>query len=112
MQKKRMISTALLLLVAWSFSHNLIYAQSAPERISGIYASLAGDHAALYVAQDMRLFRKYGLDVNLSYTAGAAQVIQTMMAGENQIATAGGSGVVDANFGGADLVSVAGMVNM
>ena len=34
------------------------------------------------------------------------------MAGENQIATAGGSGVVDADFGGADLVAVAGMVNM
>jgi ABC-type nitrate/sulfonate/bicarbonate transport system substrate-binding protein len=25
------------------------------------------------------LFRKYGLEVNLSYTAGAAQVIQAMM---------------------------------
>jgi len=48
-----------------------IYAQSAPERINGIYASLAGDHAGLYVAQDLGLFRKYGLDVNLTYTAGA-----------------------------------------
>jgi NitT/TauT family transport system substrate-binding protein len=112
MQNERVLKTALLLLVAWSFNPRPIYAQTALERISGIYASLAGDHAALYIAQDMRLFRKYGLDVNLSYTAGAAQVIQTMMAGENQIATAGGSGVVDANFGGADLVSVAGMVNM
>src|SRR4026208_883181 len=70
-----------------------VFAQPALERINAIYASLAGDHAALYVAQEMGLFRKYGLDVNLSYTAGAAQVIQTMMAGENQIATAGGSGV-------------------
>src|ERR1044071_566393 len=87
-------------------------AQPAPERINAIYASIAGDHAALYAAQEMGLFRKYGLDVNLTYIAGAAQVIQTMMAGENQIATAGGSGVVDADFGGADLVAVAGMVNM
>ena len=88
------------------------FSQSQPERINAIYASLAGDHAALYAAQELGLFRKYGLDVNLSYIAGAAQVIQTMMAGENQIATAGGSGVVDANFGGADLVAVAGMVNI
>ena len=94
-----------------SLFHNHAYAQ-ALERVNAVYASLAGDHAALYVAQDMALFRKYGLDVSLSYTAGAAQVIQTMMAGENQIATAGGSGVVDADFGGADLVAVAGMVNM
>src|SRR5215813_6837526 len=92
--------------------HGQAYAQSSLERINAIYASIAGDHAGLYVAQEMGLFRKYGLEVNLSYTAGAAQVIQTMMAGENQIATAGGSGVVDADFAGADLVAVAGMVNM
>ncbi len=105
---KLCLFTALGLLVARAQLH----AQPALERINAIYASLAGDHAALYVAQEMGLFRKYGLDVNLSYTAGAAQVIQTMMAGENQIATAGGSGVVDADIAGADLVAVAGMVNM
>lgn len=98
-------------MVAILFGHR-VCAQSAPEKINAIYASIAGDHAGLYVAQDLGLFRKHGLDVNLSYTAGAAQVIQTIMAGENQIATAGGSGVVDADFGGADLVAVAGMVNI
>src|SRR6516164_8055243 len=92
--------------------HTQAYAQSSLEQIDAIYASIAGDHAGLYIAQEMGLFRKYGLEVNLSYTAGAAQVIQTMMAGENQIATAGGSGVVDADFAGADLVAVAGMVNI
>jgi len=92
------------------YSH--VYGQSPLERINAIYASIAGDHAALYAAQEAGLFRKHGLEVNFTYTAGAAQVIQTMMAGENQIATAGGSGVVDADFGGADLVMVAGMVNI
>src|SRR5215470_11776411 len=91
---------------------NGIYAQSTPERINGIYASLAGDHAGLYVAQDLGLFKKYGLDVNLNYTAGAAQVIQTMMAGATHIATAGGSGRVDAGFFSAELVAVAWMGSM
>ena len=108
---RQLVKTYCLISLSLLFTTD-IYAQSAPERINGIYASLAGDHAGLYVAQDLGLFRKYGLDVNLTYTAGAAQVIQTMMAGENQIATAGGSGVVDADFGGADLIAVAGMVNM
>src|ERR1043166_8657005 len=102
----------LFLAICSFFFGRCTFAQSSPERINAIYASIAGDHAGLYVAQEMGLFRKHGLDVNLSYTAGAAQVIQTMMAGENQIATAGGSGVVDADFGGADLVAVAGMVNI
>ncbi len=94
------------------FSPKSASAQPQLERINGIYASLAGDHSALYVAQDAGLFRKHGLDVNFSYIAGAAQVIQAMMAGESQVATAGGSGVVDADFGGADLITVAGMVNI
>ena len=46
--------------------HGSAYSQVQLERINAIYASLAGDHAALYVAQEMGLFRKYGLDVNLS----------------------------------------------
>ena len=112
MPSSRFIKLCLLIVFGLIIPGEPLYAQSGLERISAIYASLAGNHAALYVAQEMGLFRKYGLDVNLSYTAGAAQVIQTMMAGENQIATAGGSGVVDADFAGADLVAVAGMVNM
>jgi NitT/TauT family transport system substrate-binding protein len=112
MQSNKIIKLCLSLALGLLVSRGQVYGQPALERINAIYASLAGDHAALYVAQEMGLFRKYGLDVNLSYTAGAAQVIQTLMAGENQIATAGGSGVVDADFGGADLVAVAGMVNM
>lgn len=112
MKFRRLLKATLLVFFGSLFFRCDAHGQAALERINAIYASLAGDHAALYVAQEMGLFRKYGLDVNLSYTAGAAQVIQTMMAGENQIATAGGSGVVDANFGGADLVAVAGMVNM
>jgi len=112
MQSHIFIKLCLLTALGLLVSRAQLHAQPALERINAIYASLAGDHAALYVAQEMGLFRKYGLDVNLSYTAGAAQVIQTMMAGENQIATAGGSGVVDADFAGADLVAVAGMVNI
>ncbi len=104
---------ASLFLALFSFVLNgYAFAQSPLERINTIYASIAGDHSALYVAEDAGLFRKHGLDVNLSYIAGAAQVIQAMMAGESQIATAGGSGVVDADIGGADLVTVAGMVNI
>ena len=112
MRSNNFIKLCLLTALGLLVSRAQLHAQPALERINAIYASLAGDHAALYVAQEMGLFRKYGLDVNLSYTAGAAQVIQTMMAGENQIATAGGSGVVDADIAGADLVAVAGMVNM
>src|SRR5882672_10677040 len=75
-------------------------AQPTPERINAIYASIAGDHAALYVAQEMGLFRKYGLDVNLSYIAGAAQVIQTMMPSRSDFRPPSWRGSGDPNHDG------------
>jgi len=81
MRSKKITTFCLSFFFGLSMLQRQVYGQSALERINAIYASLAGDHAALYVAQEMGLFRKYGLEVNLSYTAGAAQVIQTMMAG-------------------------------
>ena len=60
---------AKIFLCAWIIGlflfHRTAHAQPTPERINAIYASIAGDHAALYVAQEMGLFRKYGSDVNL-----------------------------------------------
>ena len=49
MKLKTIKNGALLLLLGWSFSASQSHAQSAPERVNAIYASLAGDHAGLYV---------------------------------------------------------------
>jgi ABC-type nitrate/sulfonate/bicarbonate transport system substrate-binding protein len=52
--------TGLLLAFGLFFLSVPARAQPAPEKINAIYASISGDHAALFVAQDMGLFRKYG----------------------------------------------------
>ena len=62
MLRKTSLRNCLLALSIGFLTESPAYPQSAPERINALYASIAGDHAALYVAQDMGLFRKYGLD--------------------------------------------------
>jgi ABC-type nitrate/sulfonate/bicarbonate transport system substrate-binding protein len=79
MRIKNILKSSLLLTLSLFYLSVPAHAQPVPEKINAIYASISGDHAALFVAQEMGLFRKYGLEVNLSYTAGAAQVIQAMM---------------------------------
>lgn len=64
------------------------------------------------MAREAGLFRKYNLETSLIYIPGAAQVIQTMLAGEIHLAAAAPSGVVDVVLGGGDLVTIAGMVNI
>ncbi len=88
------------------------YAQTPVTRLHVAYVAISGTQAALWIAQEAGLFRKAKLETNLIYIPGAAQVIQTMLAGEIQLAAAAPSGVVDVVLGGGDLVTIAGMVNI
>lgn len=87
-------------------------AQPSAVRLHVAYVAISGTQAAVWAAQEGGLLRKHGLETHLIYIAGAAQVIQTLLAGDIQIAIAAPSGVVNVVLGGADLVTVAGMVNI
>jgi NitT/TauT family transport system substrate-binding protein len=107
----RLLHGALLLLCSAMLAPLPLYAQ-APSRLRVAYVAVSGTQAALWTAQETGLFRKYGLETDLIYIPGAAQVIQTMLAGDIQLAAAAPSGVVSVVLRGGDLVTVAGMVNI
>lgn len=88
-----------------------LLSQTPPVRVHAAYAAIAGDHAALYVAHEAGLFRKYGLDARFIYIAAAPAIIPALLGGDIDFAVASGNGVVNAGLGGADLAWVAGMVN-
>jgi NitT/TauT family transport system substrate-binding protein len=106
---KRVIATLWIALVGGATA---VGAQPQPTALNVSYVAVSGTQAAVWTAQNTGLFRKYNLDTRLIYIPGAAQVIQTMLAGDVQIAAAAPSGVVDVVLGGGDLVTVAGMVNI
>jgi NitT/TauT family transport system substrate-binding protein len=81
-------------------------------RINAAYSSISSDQVGLYVAQEAGLFRKYGLETHFIYVAGAPRVIQSILAGDIQLGVAGGSALVSAVLGGADLVAAAAIVNI
>ena len=93
-------------------SNSPLYGQPSATRLHVAYVAVSGTQAAVWAAQEAGLFRKHGLETSLIYIAGAAQVIQTLLAGDIQIAIAAPSGVVNVVLGGADLVTVGGMVNI
>lgn len=88
-----------------------LFAQS-PIRINAAYSSISSDQVGLYVAQEAGLFRKYGLETRFIYVAGAPRVIQSILAGDIQLGVAGGSALVSAVLGGADLVAASAIVNI
>jgi ABC-type nitrate/sulfonate/bicarbonate transport system substrate-binding protein len=46
----------------------------------------------MLAAQELRLFQKHGLDVDVVYIRGASTSLQSLLAGEVQLVVGGGQG--------------------
>ncbi|MBI4525247.1 MAG: ABC transporter substrate-binding protein [Deltaproteobacteria bacterium] len=84
----------------------------ARDRLVSGYTSASGVFAALWVAQEGRVFEKYDIDSHLVLIASASLMVQSMLGGDVPFAAAGGSAAVDANLGGADIVMVGTLVKV
>jgi NitT/TauT family transport system substrate-binding protein len=71
------------------------------------YASVSGTRAPLWIAKDLGLFEKYGLDVNLIYIASGVTSVNALLGGSVDIIAASGSSAVGAAARGAPLVIIA-----
>ena len=71
------------------------------------YASVSGTRAPLWIAQDLGLFEKYGLDVNLVYIASGVISVNALLSGSVDTIAASGSSAVSAAARGAPLVIIA-----
>ena len=71
------------------------------------YASVSGTRAPLWIAKDLNLFEKYGLDGNLIYIASGVTSVNALLGGSVDIIAASGSSAVGAAARGAPLVIIA-----
>src|SRR4051812_33515189 len=71
------------------------------------YASVSGTRAPLWIAKDLGLFEKYGLDGNLVYIASGVTSVNALLGGSVDIIAASGSSAVGAAASGAPLVIIA-----
>ncbi|MBI4321150.1 MAG: ABC transporter substrate-binding protein [Chloroflexi bacterium] len=69
------------------------------------YTAAAAAHVPTWMAKDAGLFEKYGLDVEIIYTAGTKGAA-SVVSGDAQIVDGAAEHVVSANLAGADLVVV------
>lgn len=70
-------------------------------------STLAESRAPLYIAKDMGLFEKYGLDVQLVNIRGAAINTAALLAGEIQMTVAASAVAITAAARGAPIVTIA-----
>jgi ABC-type nitrate/sulfonate/bicarbonate transport system substrate-binding protein len=70
------------------------------------YPQLSGGSMPVWVINETKLDRRYGVDISSIYVPGGARLTQSLIAGDIDIALTGGA-VVTADLSGADLTYVA-----
>jgi len=76
-----------------------------PPSLRGVYNALGGTMSPAWVAQDLGLFTKHGLQHSLNYLA-ATTAIQAIVGGTEEIGLVGNQGI-DVALEGADTVYIA-----
>ena len=85
-------------------------AQTKKPSVKLIYGALTAANGPIWVAEDLGLFDKYGLDLEVVHARGAIPV-QATVSGAVEFGHYAGVQVVAANMGGSDLVFVAAQTN-
>jgi len=85
----------------------------AAERMYTAYQSLSiGSSTPIWVAKDAGFFDAQGLDVKIVFVEGSPRTIQTLIAGESEIAESTGPSVLNARAAGSPVVIIAGFINV
>jgi ABC-type nitrate/sulfonate/bicarbonate transport system substrate-binding protein len=71
------------------------------------YASVSGTRGPLWIAKDLGLFEKYGLDGNLIYISSGVTSVNALLGGSVDIIAASGSSAVGAAARGAPIAIIA-----
>jgi ABC-type nitrate/sulfonate/bicarbonate transport system substrate-binding protein len=97
----------LILIVGLCFLPTAGFSQNAPRvSVSLIYEAIAATNATLWLAEDAKLFEKYGLDTKVVNARGAVPV-QALVSGSVEFGAFSGSSAIAAVLAGSDLVFVA-----
>jgi NitT/TauT family transport system substrate-binding protein len=103
---RRAISFVFATIILCSLAQSL----HADERLNFVYISPnAGSSSVLWVAKDMGIFKKHGLDVNVIYIEGTPKALMALFAGELQVVAGTGPAVASAKVRGADASMIMGL---
>ena len=81
------------------------------DKINVCYSSIAATSITTWVPKEAGIYKKYGLDVNIIYVAGA-QAITTLISGDTQIVQGSGAAAVLSRLSGSDVTMIGTTINV
>ncbi len=83
----------------------------AAEKVVADFGGLSGFQSASWVAKDLKLFEKHGIDVDLVMITGGSRSMAALLGGSTQFATGSATAPLVAGARGADVVVIAASYN-
>jgi NitT/TauT family transport system substrate-binding protein len=81
------------------------------ERLNVCFSSIAATSITTWVPYEAGIYKKYGLDVRITYVAGA-QAITTLISGDTQIVQGSGAAAALSRLSGSDLTVIGTTINV
>jgi NitT/TauT family transport system substrate-binding protein len=103
----RFLFVVLLSLAFHSFWSTCAFSAAAPGKIILGYAAPGARALPFWMAQELRLFTKYGVDVEPVFIRGAPILVAGLASGDIHVGSTGGSATLAAVAGGQDLKIIA-----
>ena len=105
--RRRLVFVALLSLALHSMWSTCAFSAAAPGKIILGYAAPGARALPFWMAQELGLFAKYGVDVEPVFIRGAPILVAGLASGDIQVGSTGGSATLAAIAGGQDLKIIA-----
>jgi len=100
-----------LLLVILSLWYWMLGGAGAADKLIADYGGHAGFQSAVWVAKDLKIFDKYGIDAEVIMITGSARSVAALMGGSTQFATGSATGPLAAAIKGSDIKILAASYN-
>jgi len=109
--QKYLIAFAILSSAAFAVGAFAAGAPGQSANVSIAYTSISPQYAPDWIAKEVGIFKKNGINAQLVYMRGGVLATQALLSNDVNFINAGGGGVVDAVLGGADIFIVASPIN-
>jgi len=80
------------------------------DKIKFLYSPIGWESLPWYVGKEGGYYEKYGLDVDMFFQGASSEIIQSMLAGEVNVAGIAGPAVISNVIGGGDVIQAAALV--
>jgi NitT/TauT family transport system substrate-binding protein len=100
-----------LLVIFFATMNSAVYAAEKSEKLVADYGGHAGFQSATWVAKDLKIFEKYGLDVEIIMITGAARSVAALLGNSTHFSTGSATGPLAAAVRGSDIRIIAASYN-